>query len=237
MSIELEIVQDPARACSAVLLTAVLAGGHIALTGGSTPRQAYQELAQAVRELEIDLGDTDFWFGDERCVAPEDELSNYRLAKETLFDPLEDLMSAGVHRIRGELGPHAGAEAYELELAEAGAPPFELVLLGLGPDAHIASLFPDQPALQEESRTVVGVPEAGLEPFVPRVSLTLPALARTRQLVILVSGESKAEAVAAAFGPDSQPDHHFPGSLIARRVDEVMVLLDPGAASRLPAAS
>ncbi len=237
MSVELEIVRDPARACSAVLLTAVLAGGHIALTGGSTPRRAYQELAQAIRELEIDLGDTDFWFGDERCVAPDDELSNYRLAKETLFDPLEDLMSAGVHRIQGELGPQASAEAYELELAEAGAPPFELVLLGLGPDAHIASLFPDQPSLEVESRTVVGVPEAGLEPFVPRVSLTLPALVQTRQLVVLVSGESKAKAVEAAFGPEARPDRHFPGSLLAPRVDEVLVLLDPSAASRLPAAS
>lgn len=235
MSVELEIVDDPARACSAMLLSAVLAGGHVVLTGGSTPRRAYQELARAVRELGVDMGETEFWFGDERCVPPEDDLSNFKLARESLFDPLGDLMSARVHRIQGELGPEAGAAAYERELTAAGAPPFQLVLLGLGPDAHIASLFPDQPTLDERSRTVVGVPEAGYEPFVPRVSFTLPTLVRTRQVAFLVEGESKAEAVAAAFGPDAQPDHHRPASLIAPLADEVQVLLDPSAASRLPA--
>ena len=235
MNIELEIVDDPARACSAILLSAVLAGGHLVLTGGSTPRRAYQELARAVRELGVDLAETEFWFGDERCVPPEDELSNFKLAQDTLFGPLDDLMSARVHRIQGELGPEEAARAYELELSEAGAPPFELVLLGLGPDGHVASLFPDQPTLGEQSRLVVGVPEAGHEPFVPRVSLTLPALARTRQLVFLVAGESKADAVAAAFGPDATPDRHVPASLIPPLVDEVQVLLDPSAAARLPA--
>lgn len=236
MSVEFEILEDPARACSAILLSAVLAGGHVVLTGGSTPGRAYAELAQAVRDLGIEMADTDFWFGDERCVPPEDDLSNYRVAKESLFDPLEDQITARVHRIRGELGHQAGAEAYDRELTEAGAPPFELVLLGLGPDAHIASLFPDQPTLQEQSQAVVGVPEAGHEPFVPRISLTLPALTRTRQLVFLVQGESKAEAVRAAFGPDARPDPHVPASLITPLVDEVQVLLDPAAASRLPAA-
>jgi 6-phosphogluconolactonase len=236
VSVEFEIVEDPARACSAILLSAVLAGGHIVLTGGSTPRRAYEELAQAVRELGIDMGDTDFWFGDERCVAPEDERANFRMARETLFEPLQESMSARVHRIQGELGPRAGAADYERELIEAGAPPFELVLLGLGPDAHVASLFPDQSTLEEQSRTVVGVPKAGMEPLVPRISLTLPALTRTRQLVLLVEGDSKAEAVAAAFGPGAQPDPHLPASLIAPLVDELQVLLDPGAASRLPAA-
>jgi 6-phosphogluconolactonase len=236
VSVEFEIVEDPARACSAILLSAVLAGGHIVLAGGSTPRRAYRELAQAVRELGVDMVDTDFWFGDERCVPPEDERSNFRLARETLFDSLGERMSARVHRIRGELGPEAGAEEYERELTGAGAPPFELVLLGLGPDAHVASLFPDQPTLDEQSRAVVGVPDAGHEPLVPRISLTLSALTRTRQLVLLVEGDSKAEAVAAAFGPDAQPDPHVPASLIAPLVDELQVLLDADAASRLPAA-
>jgi 6-phosphogluconolactonase len=236
VSVELEIVDDPARACSAILLSSVLAGGHVVLTGGSTPRRAYQELAQAVRDLGIDMSDTDFWFGDERCVAPDNELSNFRLAKETLFDPLSDVASPRVHRIQGERGFQDGADAYERELIEAGAPPFELVLLGLGPDGHLASLFPDQATLDEQSRTVVGVPEAGLEPFVPRISFTLPTLAASRQVVFLVEGESKAQAVRAAFGPDAVPDPHVPASLIGPLVDEVQVLLDPAAASLLPAA-
>lgn len=235
MSVEIEVVDDPARACSAMLLSAVLAGGHIVLTGGSTPRQAYQELASAVRELGIDLGTTVFWFGDERCVPPDDDKSNYKLAKEALFDPLAEVGSPEVRRIRGELAYDEGAREYERELKEAGPPRFELVLMGLGPDGHTASLFPDQPALQERARLVVGVPEAGLEPFVPRVSLSLPALARTRRMVFLIEGDGKADAVAAAFGPDAQPDPHVPASLVPPLVDDLKVLLDPSAAAGLPA--
>jgi 6-phosphogluconolactonase len=234
MSLEIDVVEDPARACSAILLSAVMAGGHVVLTGGSTPRRAYQELAQAVRELGVDLGDTDFWFGDERAVPADDDRANYKLAKEALFDPLQDIASVQVHRIQGELGHERAAEAYESELREAGAPPFELVLMGMGPDGHTASLFPDQATLGERSRLVVGVPEAGLEPFVPRVSLTLPALSKTRQMVFLVEGEAKAEMVARAFGPDAQPDRGIPASLLPPLVDELQVLLDPSAAARLP---
>ena len=106
--------------------------------------------------------------------------------------------------MKGELGPDAAADEYERELQAAGSPRFDLVLLGIGPDGHLASLFPDQASLSERSRLVVGVPEAGLEPYVPRVTLTFPALVNARQVVFLATGESKAEAVAAAFGPERQ---------------------------------
>jgi 6-phosphogluconolactonase len=234
MSLEIEVVDDPARACSAILLSAVMAGGHIALTGGSTPRRAYEELAQAVRELDIDLADTDFWFGDDRAVPPDDDRSNFKMAKAALFDPLGDLLPTGVHRIQGELGYEAAATAYEQELRDAGAPPFELVLMGMGPDGHTASLFPGQATLDERSLLVVGVPEAGLEPFVPRVSLTLPALSNTALMVFLIEGEGKAEMVARAFGPDAQPDPQVPASLLPPLVGEMQVLLDAGAAAKLP---
>jgi 6-phosphogluconolactonase len=235
VSFDLEIVEDPGRACSALLLSAVMAGGHVVLTGGSTPRVAYQELAKAVQDLGIAAAPTVFWFGDERCVPPEDERSNYRLAKEALFDRVEGIASFEVKRIPGELGYAEAAEAYERELEAAGRPTFDLVLMGLGPDGHTASLFPDQPTVQERSRLVVGVPEAGFEPFVPRVSLTLPALANTRRMVYLVKGEEKAPAVAAAFGPDARPDPHVPASMVPPLVDELTVLLDPDAAAQLPA--
>ncbi|MFL5822119.1 MAG: 6-phosphogluconolactonase [Solirubrobacteraceae bacterium] len=234
MSFEIEIVDDPARACSVILLSAVMAGGHVVLTGGSTPRQAYRELAQAVRDLGIDLEDTVFWFGDERCVPAGDDRANYKLAKEALFDPLSDLASLDVKRIQGELGHAEGADAYEQEIKAAGTPRFEVVLMGLGPDAHTASLFPGQPALGELSRLVVGVPEAGHEPFVPRISLTLPALAHTNLMVFLVEGESKADAVLAAFGPDAKPDPQVPASMVRPLVSEMLVLLDPAAAAKLP---
>ncbi|HEY2160337.1 MAG TPA: 6-phosphogluconolactonase, partial [Solirubrobacteraceae bacterium] len=121
----------------------------------------------------------------------------------------------------------------ERELDEAGEPEFALVLLGLGPDGHVASMFPDQASLSERSRLVVGVEEAGMEPFVPRVTLTLPALANAEQVVFLITGEGKADAVAAAFGPDAEPDPHVPASMLVPLAKDLTVLLDPAAAGRL----
>lgn len=233
MSVELEVLEDPARACAAMMVGAASGGGQIVLTGGSTPRRAYEEFVRAVREVGVDLERTHFWFGDERCVAPEDERSNFRLAREALLDPLGPSGAPTVHRMRGELGPHAGAEDYARQLHDAGEPQFELLLLGLGPDGHVASLFPDQDTLQVRDRPAVGVPHAALEPYVPRISLTLPALGGALRVAFLVSGESKAEAVAAAFGPDARPDPHVPASLVPTVADQVTVLLDPPAAARL----
>jgi 6-phosphogluconolactonase len=135
--------------------------------------------------------------------------------------------------MKGELGPAAGAEDYENTLRDAGPPEFDLLLLGIGPDGHMASLFPDQDSLNERSRLVLGVEQAGLEPYVPRITLTIPALTSTRQVVFLASGSSKAEAVAAAFGPNAKPDPHVPSSILPTLVEEVTVLLDPAAAERL----
>jgi 6-phosphogluconolactonase len=233
MTVEIEVVEDAARACAAMMVGAASGGGHVVLTGGSTPRAAYEEFVRAVRAVDLDLSETTMWFGDERCVPPDDERSNYRLAKESLLDPLGDAAPGTVHRMRGELGPDRGAEEYERELRDAGTPKFDLLLLGIGPDGHTASLFPDQPSLHERERLVIGVPEAGLEPFVPRISLTLPALAVARQIVFLVSGAAKAEAIAAAFGEGASPNPHVPSSMVAPMADAVTVLLDPAAAERL----
>ena len=233
MSLEIEVVDDPARSCSAMLLSAMLGGGDVVLTGGSTPKSAYEELARAVRSVGHDLRNTTLWFSDERCVAPDDELSNYRLVKQSLLDPLADMPRPAVRRMRGELGPEEAAEAYERELEEASEPEFSLVLLGIGPDGHLASMFPDQGSLSERSRLVVGVEEAGLEPFVPRVTLTLPALANAERVVFLATGAGKADAVAAAFGPGATPDPHVPSSMLVPLAKELTVVLDAAAAARL----
>ena len=233
MSLQIEVLDDPARACAAMLLSAVAHGGDVVLTGGSTARPAYEELAREIRSAGSDPGASTLWFGDDRCVPPHDELSNYRLVKQTLLDPLADLPAPTVMRMHGELGPEKGADAYERDLQEAGEPEFDLLMLGLGPDGHCASLFPDQPSLAERARLVVGVEEAGLEPFVPRISMTLSALATAKQTVFLVTGEDKADAVAAAFGPSATPDPHVPASMLVPLANDLRVLLDRPAAARL----
>jgi 6-phosphogluconolactonase len=237
MAVELEILDDPARACAAMLVGVAAGGGDIVLTGGSTPRAAYGEFVEAVRTVGIDLSGCTMWFSDERCVPPEDERSNYGLVRDSMLKPLEGVSVPTVHRMRGELGADAAAEEYERALREAGPPRFDLVLLGIGPDGHLASLFPDQASLSERSRLVLGVEQAGMEPFVPRVTLTFPALVNARQIVFLATGESKAEAVAAAFGPDAKPDPHVPSSLLPGQARELTVLLDRGAGKLVESAA
>ena len=122
MTVEIEILDDPGRACAAMLAGVAAGGGQIVLTGGSTPRAAYGEFAQVVLSVGIDVSGTALWFGDERCVPPDDERSNYRMVKTSLLDRLPDHGLPTVHRMRGELGPHAAADEYERELRAAGSP-------------------------------------------------------------------------------------------------------------------
>ena len=115
MTVEIEVVEDPARACGAMLVGASLGGGHVVLTGGSTPRAAYGELVAAVKSVGLDLSDTTYWLGDERCVPPDDERANSRMIKESLIDPLIGVTEPTFKRIKAELGPDEGADAYERE--------------------------------------------------------------------------------------------------------------------------
>ncbi len=231
MTLAFEIVPDPARACAAMMVSTASGGGEIVLAGGSTPKAAYERFVDAVRKTGLSLSKTTFWLGDERCVDPDDDRSNFKMIKESLLDPVTELTPPTVHRIEGELGPERAADDYERRLREAGTPEFDLVLLGLGPDGHTASLFPDQPSLFERSRLAVGVPEAGLAPFVPRVTLTVSALSRGRQVVFLVAGSAKADAVASAFGPGSAPASRVPASLLVPEAKQITVLLDREAAA------
>ena len=225
----LEVLPDPATECTRLLTAAAAAGGQLVLAGGQTPRPAYE---QAARDPAAWRGAT-VWFGDERCVSPKDERSNYRMLQSALLSRLDAGSWPDVQRIRAERGAREAADDYERRLRDAGPPRFDLVLLGLGPDGHTASLFPDQDAVRERERLVVGVEHPARAPFVPRVTLTLPALASTRRVVFLVTGAEKADAVAAAFGPHARPDPHVPASMLPPLVGDVVVLLDAAAASRL----
>lgn len=227
MSSEIRVSEDPAAEVAERLTEAAVAGGHVVLTGGSSPKRAYELAAQR----DADWGAATVWFTDERCVPPGHPDSNYGMAERSLLSQL----SAGpqVVRMEGELGPDAGAGGYEAELrARVGAEPrWHLLLLGMGPDGHVASLFPGKPELEERSRLAVGVPLAGMEPQVPRISLTMPALCSAREAILLVTGENKAATVARAFGPDG--DRSLPVAQVELRYGTLTVLLDEAAASQL----
>lgn len=222
--VELAVEADAAGAAermAGLLVDAARGGQEIVLTGGSTPARSYERAA----ELEPDWSRAGVWWGDERCVPPDDESSNFGLARATLLDRLE--AAPRVHRIRGEDDPAAAARAYEDEVRGTR---FDLLLLGLGPDGHVASLFPNAPGLDETDRLVIPA-EAQLEPLVERITLTPPALRGASRVVFLVTGAAKAEAVARVLtGP---PDPAAPGSLIRADSGNTLAVLDREAASRL----
>jgi 6-phosphogluconolactonase len=220
---ELHVVDDPAAVVAGLLAAEAARGGAIVLTGGSAPGRAYTLAA----EQQPDWSAATIWWGDDRCVPPDDPRSNYRLARETLLDHLE-AQPREVHRIHGELPPVEAAAAYDEELATVR---LDLVLLGLGPDGHMASLFPGSPQLDVVDRLATSGP-AGLEPFVDRVTLTLTAIRSAGRIVFLVLGESKAEAVEAAFG--GGVSRAVPASLARLAPVPVEVYLDAAAAARLP---
>ena len=225
-AVDITVVDTPADAARLVaerLVEQAQSGGNVVLTGGSTPRHAYEIAA----EQERDWNRVELWWGDERCVPPGDQRSNYGMAKAALLDRLEG-EPAAVHRMQGELGRDEGVAEYKHELA--GVDTFDLVLLGLGPDGHVASLFPNFPTLDVTSRDVVGS-EAGYEPFVDRISLTLPRICNTNELVFLATGEDKAEAAARAFG--GRPSPQTPGSLARSTEGATRAILDRAAAKKL----
>jgi 6-phosphogluconolactonase len=219
--IEIVVVEQPAQVVAERLAATARAGGHVVLTGGSTPRVAYELAAQ----LEPDWTRVELWWGDERCVPPDDQLSNYGMAKKALLDRVT---AGAVHRMRGELGREQGAAQYDEELGALER--FDLLLLGLGPDGHVASLFPDQPTLDVTDRRVIGA-EGKHEPFVDRITLTLPMLRSAREVLFLVTGEDKAEASKRAF--DGEPSPATPGSLVRAIDGTTTAVLDAAAAAYL----
>jgi 6-phosphogluconolactonase len=216
--VDIRVVDDPAREAGALLAEAARAGGRLALSGGTTPGAAYEAAAEA----EPDWSRAEVWFGDDRAVPPGDERSNYRLVRETL---LARVAPAAVQRIEGELGAEEAAARYDALVDDLE---FALALNGLGSDGHTASLFPRAPGLHERELRVIAA-EPGLDPWVPRVTMTPPVFARMQLLVYLATGESKADAVARAFA--GEPSDDTPASLV--RGKRTIALLDAAAASQL----
>jgi 6-phosphogluconolactonase len=204
----------------------------VCLTGGSGPEGLYRLLAQEPWRSALPWDRVHWFMGDDRFVPADDALSNMGTARRAFLDRVA-VDPANIHPIAtGAANPAAAAELYEAELQRfyggdslvASRPLFDLVLMGLGADGHTASLFPRTPALHENVRWAVGVATAGLEPFVPRVTLTFPVLASTREMLFLVDGRDKREVLARVLAGDDLPAGQ------ARSNGELVWLVDRAAA-------
>jgi 6-phosphogluconolactonase len=227
--VEIRVSDDPATPVAELLGEAAARGGNLVLTGGSTPRRAYEAAARAG----ADWSRATVWLSDERCVGPGDGRSNFMLVDGALVSRLPKDAQPELFRMEGELGPEIGAANYEAELrARLGnAPRWDLVLVGLGPDSHVASVFPGKPEVEETRRLVAGVEYAGWDPFIPRITLTLPALNAGRRVIFLVTGKDKAAAMKRAFG--DPPDPSSPAAHVRPPAGELIVFCDEAAAAEL----
>jgi 6-phosphogluconolactonase len=215
--------EDLADRAADWMVTQLAGLGHehlsVCLSGGSTPKRLYQRLARDPWRGAMPWNRLNWFWGDERFVPTGDTRSNRLMADAALLDHVPSPPGSR-HPIPVDAGsPEACAAAYQAELEafydanalETSRPIFDLMLLGIGSDGHTASLFPGKAAVEEEKRWVVAA-EAGLEPFVPRITLTLPALAASRAIAFLVSGADKTQALDRIFA-----DEDLPAARLCRR--------------------
>jgi 6-phosphogluconolactonase len=204
-----------AKAAAELLLARIAENsGRIAicLTGGSSPKQLYELLATEAYRGKIPWDRVHWFIGDERFVPASDSRNNMAMARGIFLDRFAP--ASHIHPIPTDAAnPDEAAARYEQELKsfygadalDPARPLFDLVLMGVGPDGHTASLFPGFPAVEEQTRWVVGVPEANVEPFVPRVSLTLPALASCHEMLFEAAGASKRAILTRVLASDNLP--------------------------------
>jgi 6-phosphogluconolactonase len=230
------VAQEAAERIAALASSAVESRGRfsVALSGGSTPARLYELLAQAPYRAQVPWQRSYLFWGDERCVPPDDPGSNYRQADVTLIRHVP-IPPDNVYRIPGELEPAAAAQAYTRTLVDffcGPRPRFDLVLLGLGQDGHTASLFPGSAAVQETERLAVPVEADYQGRPAHRVTLTPPAINAARQVLFLVSGSEKAEVVRAVI---RDATHGLPARQVRPTAGKLAWLLDAAAARRLEA--
>ncbi|MER6095637.1 6-phosphogluconolactonase [Streptomyces sp. NPDC001728] len=232
-----------AEAAAARLITrivdaqAVRGSASVVLTGGRNGNGLLKALGSTPARDAIDWSRLDLWWGDERYLPEGDPERNVTQAREALLDRVP-LDPARVHAMPASDGPYgadvdAAAASYAAELAAAGdgaVPAFDVLMLGVGPDTHVASLFPELPAVRETERTVVGVRGAPKPPPV-RISLTLPAIRSAKEVWLLAAGEDKAKAAAIALSGAGEVQAPAAGAYGRSRT---LWLLDAAAASELP---
>jgi 6-phosphogluconolactonase len=196
----------------------------VCLTGGSSPEGLYRLLAEDPWRGQVPWDRVHWFMGDDRFVPESDPLSNMGMARRLFVDKVR-APRGNVHPVPTDANYPEGAanlyqdvlrEFYGAERLDPARPLFDLVLMGLGPDGHTASLFPQSRALEEKDRWVVGVAKAGMEPFVPRVTLTFPALASTREMLFMVDGAGKRDILRRVLSGDDLPAAraHADGELV-----------------------
>jgi 6-phosphogluconolactonase len=230
------VVADPAALADAAakrLVARIEANPNriaICLTGGSSPKQLYRLLASEAYAKRIPWDRVHWFIGDERFVPPADPMNNMAMARGIFLDRLAP--KGHIHPIPTDVAtPDDSAQLYERELKsfygadelDPARPLFDFVLMGVGPDGHTASLFPDYPAVNETRRWVVGVPQAHAEPFVARVTLTLPALASCREMLFEIAGSEKRAILARLSKDESLPANK------ARSIGKTVLLVDQAA--------
>ncbi|WP_129839086.1 6-phosphogluconolactonase [Streptomyces sp. RFCAC02] len=227
-----------AKAVAARLITALVdaqaarGSASVVLTGGRNGNGLLAAVAASPARDAVDWGRLDVWWGDERFVPGDDPERNHLQAREALLDAVP-LDPDRVHPMPPSHGPYgvdveAAAEAYAAELASA-ADPFDVLLLGVGPDTHVASLFPGMAGVRETDRTVIAVREAP-KPPATRVTMTLPTIRTAREVWLLAAGEDKADAVATALAAPGEAEAPAAGAFGLTRT---LWLLDTAAAARL----
>jgi 6-phosphogluconolactonase len=203
---------------------------HVALSGGSTPKIWFEKLVKNYKD-DIEWNKVHFYWGDERCVPPDDEDSNYGMAKKYLLDHI-NIPEQNVHRILGELIPEEAAELYERELFETllqkSVPIFDLVILGLGDDGHTASIFPHQIELWDSEKycVVATHPDSGQR----RISLTGKVINCARSVAFLVTGNKKADKVIEILYK-KEGSVSYPASHVSSEKSNLYWFLDKPAAS------
>lgn len=200
---------------------------HVVLTGGRVAAVVYRAVAESPARVEVDWQRVEFWWGDERFLPPGDPERNETQARDALLSAV-DVDPARVHPMPADTGQgaEAAAAAYAEELAAAGSPTFDVLMLGVGPDGHVASLFPGYPQLAVTDVAAVAVHDSP-KPPPTRVSLTMPLLNGAREVWFVVAGDDKADAVATALAEGDVPAARPKGQ------NRTLWLLDEAAASKL----
>jgi len=233
----MELTESTARLFAARAAEAVSARGRfaVALSGGKTPVSLYTLLAKAPFVSQIPWARVHLFWGDERCVSPDHEESNYRLVREILIDHVP-VPAANVHRMPGEMDPVEAAARYEGELRVFFAPHgealpvFDFILLGLGEDGHTASLFPGTRAIRESSRWVVGHHVDAHKGW--RITLTPPVINAARTVVFIAAGAGKAAVLKEILEGPFRPDT-LPAQIVRPAGGTLLWMLDREAAAQL----